>query len=249
MLTPRPCQSARVIGRDLGHPLPPGVGDAGERPRVVLRRVEAERPLLAFRFDFFPQRQRPVGPFAGRLGVEAVAQLRRQLARRSSPAGRGTGGASAARACPGRSSTRTSSARSWPGARRAASRRAGSSAPARRGSCRPSRSGGGRRRCTPAWPPIAAVDAAVIVAHVGHRPDAMDDAQVVGRLERRLPDDRLLRECSALRSPIGVQAEDLAEVRLAGVPQLAAGPPWRRCGFLRAGRCCPRRTARAARGT
>ena len=116
MLTPSPCHSSQWSAEISAIRAAPGVGEAGQRPLVVLRRVEAERLLVAFRFDLLPQRDRPIGPAAGRFGVEGVAQLRLQLRQRSSPAGRGRGGGSAGRAFLRRSSRRTSSARSWRGA-------------------------------------------------------------------------------------------------------------------------------------
>ena len=56
--------------------------------------------------------------------------------------------------------------------------------------------------------------------HVGHRPDAVDDAQVVGRFERRDAGDRRFQQVLGFVLRIGIQAEDLAEVRLARGPQL-----------------------------
>ena len=44
----------------------------------------------------------------------------------------------------------------------------------------------------------------------------MDDAQVVGRFERRDAGDRRFEQVLGLVLGIGIQAEDLAEVRLAG---------------------------------
>ena len=48
----------------------------------------------------------------------------------------------------------------------------------------------------------------------------MHDAQMVGRLQRRLPDDRPLENGLRRVLRVGIQAKDLAEVRPARLPQL-----------------------------
>ena len=59
-------------------------------------------------------------------------------------------------------------------------------------------------------------------ARIGHRPHAMDHAQMVGRLDgRRLADGRF-EQVLGDAFGIGIQAEDLAEVRLAGARQQQA---------------------------
>ena len=66
--TPSPCQSVRMLGGDFGHLLSAGVGHFGERPAFVLLGEQAERPLLAGRFDFVPDGRRPDRPLRRRRG-------------------------------------------------------------------------------------------------------------------------------------------------------------------------------------
>ncbi len=51
--------------------------------------------------------------------------------------------------------------------------------------------------------------------HVGHRPQPMHHAQVVDRLQRRLSGDGRVQQRVGLQLGVRVQAEDLAQVRLA----------------------------------
>ena len=77
----------------------------------------------------------------------------------------------------------------------------------------------------------------------------MDDAQMVGRFERRDAGDRRFEQVLGLVLGIGIEAEDLAEIRPARRPELepvGLGAAVRL--FVRIDRCL-RRTARAARGT
>ena len=68
--------------------------------------------------------------------------------------------------------------------------------------------------------------------HVGHRPQAMHDAQVVGRLQGRSPGEVLLEDSLGLVLRVGVDAEDLAEIGLAGLGQLQPVGLGGRVGFF-----------------
>ena len=69
-----------MVGGGFGHRRAAGVVQAGEGPLVVGGCVEAERALVAFDFDLFPQRAGTVGAAAGRFCVEGVAELARGVA-------------------------------------------------------------------------------------------------------------------------------------------------------------------------
>ena len=64
-----------MVGGGFGHSFAAGVVEAGERPLVVGRCVEAERGLVAFGFDFFPERAGSVGAGAGGFGVEGSCRV------------------------------------------------------------------------------------------------------------------------------------------------------------------------------
>ena len=75
-----------MVGGHLVHPGPAGGRDPGERPGLVAGRVEAERALLVFHLDRLPHAVSRGGALAGGLGGEAVAELGLEVG------GRGHGG-------------------------------------------------------------------------------------------------------------------------------------------------------------
>ena len=70
-----------MIGGDFGHSLAAGVRQASQCPRIICRGVQAERALITFRFDLFPQRSGRSGPLPARLRCEAIAQPLAKLRR------------------------------------------------------------------------------------------------------------------------------------------------------------------------
>ena len=83
---------------------------------------------------------------------------------------------------------------------------------------------------------------------VGDRPHAMDDAQMVGRRERRLPVDGFFEQVLGGVFGIGIEAKNLAEVGAAGFGQQQPVLLGAASASLRADRFCPRQTAPGARG-
>ncbi len=59
-------------------------------------------------------------------------------------------------------------------------------------------------------------DSSLIDLHIGHRPHAMDDAQVIDRLQRRPAGDGPLQQVLGFALRVGIEAKDLAQVGLAG---------------------------------